>query len=256
MWRAGIGCLCVLLMACAGDPPRAPVEQRRGVQRVGPPADTYTVVRGDTLYAIAWRYGQDYRELARRNHISHPYTIYPGQTLALRGDAPPPRARPAAGAPAAGTPAAGAPAASGAVAANPSPPRTAARQPAPTTGPVAAWSWPTNGEVVRRFSGTVHKGVDIDGKAGDAVRATAAGNVVYAGSGIVGYGQLLIVKHNEVYLSAYGHNRRLLVGEGEQVAAGQHIAEMGSTGTNTVKLHFEIRREGKPIDPLRLLPSR
>ena len=110
--------------------------------------------------------------------------------------------------------------------------------------------------MVRKYSGTVHKGVDIDGKAGDAVLATATGKVVYAGSGIVGYGKLLIVKHNEVYLSAYGHNRSLKVSEGDRVQAGQQIAEKGSSATNTVKLHFEIRRGGEPIDPLKLLPRR
>ena len=109
---------------------------------------------------------------------------------------------------------------------------------------------------MRGFSGTVHKGIDIGGKAGDPVRATAAGKVVYAGSGIVGYGNLLIVKHNDVFLSAYGHNRRLLVSEGATVVAGQQIAEKGSSGTNAVKLHFEIRRGGKPVDPRGLLPSR
>ena len=119
-----------------------------------------------------------------------------------------------------------------------------------------AWLWPSSGAVVRSFSGTLHNGIDIDGKAGDRVKATAAGRVVYAGSGIVGYGKLLIIKHNDVYLSAYGHNRSLLVGEGEQVAAGQQIAETGSSATNSVKLHFEIRRDGRPVDPLTLLPRR
>jgi lipoprotein NlpD len=110
--------------------------------------------------------------------------------------------------------------------------------------------------VIRGFSGTVHKGIDIDGKAGDPVRAVAPGMVVYSGSGIVGYGNLLIVKHNELYLSAYGHNKRLLVKEGEGVKVGQQIAEKGSSATNTVKLHFEIRREGKPVNPDKLLPGR
>jgi lipoprotein NlpD len=102
----------------------------------------------------------------------------------------------------------------------------------------------------------VHKGIDIGGARGDPIVAVAAGKVVYAGTGIVGFGELLIIKHNEVYLSAYGHNDRLLVTEGETVTAGQTIAEKGSSGTDTVKLHFEIRQAGKPIDPQRLLPRR
>ena len=102
----------------------------------------------------------------------------------------------------------------------------------------------------------MHKGIDIAGKRGDPVKAVADGKVVYAGTGIVGFGELLIVKHNDIYLSAYGHNDRLLVAEGEAVRAGQKIAEKGSTGTDTVKLHFEIRKEGKPVDPQRLLPRR
>ena len=102
----------------------------------------------------------------------------------------------------------------------------------------------------------MHKGIDIDGQRGDPIIAVAAGRVVYAGTGIVGFGELLIIKHNDVYLSAYGHNDRLLVKEGDLVSVGQHIAEKGSSGTDTVKLHFEIRKEGKPIDPQRLLPPR
>jgi lipoprotein NlpD len=121
---------------------------------------------------------------------------------------------------------------------------------------VGTWRWPAQGEVVRRFSGTVHKGIDIGGAAGDPVQAVAAGTVVYAGAGIPGYGELIIVRHNERYLSAYGHNERLLVGEGDTVAAGQRIATRGSSGTDSVKLHFEIRDRGKPVDPLGLLPPR
>ena len=123
-------------------------------------------------------------------------------------------------------------------------------------GPVKSWRWPAEGRVSRGFSGSVHKGIDIAGTRGEAVVATAAGKVVYAGTGIVGFGELLIVKHNEQYLSAYGHNDRLLVAEGDTVSAGQKIAEKGSSGTDTVKLHFEIRKDGKPIDPIRLLPRR
>jgi lipoprotein NlpD len=210
------------------------------------------VVRGDTLFAIAWRYGIDYREIARLNNIARPYTIYPGQRIALKGE--PSNAVPVRKAvPGKAVPGKAAP--SQAVT-NSSPPRVTRAGPVNSDAPVSAWRWPTEGKVTRGFSGTVHKGVDIGGKTGDPVRATAAGKVVYAGSGIVGYGKLLIVKHNDIYLSAYGHNQRLLVDEGETVGAGQQIAEKGSTGTNAVKLHFEIRREGRPVDPTGLLPSR
>lgn len=119
-----------------------------------------------------------------------------------------------------------------------------------------SWRWPASGPVVRRYSATVHKGIDIGGRRGDPVRAVAPGQVVYAGTGIVGLGELIIVKHNEIYLSAYGHNDRLLVAEGDAVATGQKIAEKGSSGTDSVRLHFEIRKQGKPVDPLRLLPKR
>ena len=123
-------------------------------------------------------------------------------------------------------------------------------------GKVNSWRWPTSGPVTRKYSSSVHKGIDIAGSRGDTVVAVADGKVVYAGVGIVGFGELLIIKHNEVYLSAYGHNDSLLVAEGETVRAGQTIAGKGSSGTDTVKLHFEIRKEGKPIDPQRLLPRR
>lgn len=238
--------LSLLLLACAGDPPRAPVEDRRGVPgTVSAKPATHRVVAGDTLYAIAWRYGMDYRALARANGVARPYTIFPGQVLRLDGS------KAAASRKTART-STSKPVAKPGVKQSPAPAKTTAVK----RGPVSGWRWPTSGKVVRGFSGTVHKGIDIAGKAGDAVAATAAGEVVYAGSGIVGYGKLLIVKHNETYLSAYGHNRKLLVGEGETVAAGQRIAEKGSSATNSVKLHFEIRREGKPIDPKKLLPPR
>lgn len=173
-------------------------------------------------------------------------------------------------APAAGTVPASTPSEPVAVATQPAPaPATARTAPPPVSAPataraappapggrVTAWLWPAVGPVTRGFQANVHKGIDIGGERGDPVRAVADGVVVYAGTGIVGFGELLIVKHNDVYLSAYGHNDRLLVGENAVVRAGQTIAEKGSSGTDTVKLHFEIRQEGKPVDPLRLLPKR
>ena len=129
-------------------------------------------------------------------------------------------------------------------------------QPKLTNAPVSRWLWPATGTVSRQFAGDRNKGLDLVGQRGDPVVATADGVVVYAGSGVTGYGALLIVKHNDTYLSAYGHNDELLVAEGKFVAAGETIARMGSTSAESVKLHFEIRRNGTPIDPMTVLPSR
>lgn len=282
-------CLLLIgLVGCGGSDTRAPVEDRQS--RLGPAGDSYTVQRGDTLYSIAFRYRLDFRRLAAANGIPAPYTIYPGQRIRLKEGAlqevalhrsappsPPTPATPRAPAvtrpvlPATPPPAASAstPAAATAYPARPPAP---VKKPVPVTkpspvpdnnsaaapvgGPVRAWRWPTAGRVIRGYSPSVHKGIDIDGSRGDAVNAVADGVVVYSGTGIVGFGELLIVKHNEEYLSAYGHNQRLLVKEGERVSAGQKIAEKGSSGTDSVKLHFEIRREGKPVDPQALLPRR
>ena len=123
-------------------------------------------------------------------------------------------------------------------------------------GPVARWICPATGKVVRSYSDNLHKGIDIAGQRGADVKASAKGVVVYSGTGVKGYGALIIVKHNEDYLSAYGHNDAILVSEGATVTEGQTIARMGSSGTDTVKLHFEIRRRGKPIDPLKVFPRR
>jgi len=276
--RVCLGLLLCCLVAC-GNNSRAPVEDRNA--RSATSSSAYAVQRGETLYSIAFRYGLDYRRVAAANNIPAPYTIYPGQKIYLREAtalpvrppaAPPatsPVASPVASPAKARPPAASAPA----PAAYPAPaPATksvarpasvskastpAATRPAVYTGgAVGAWRWPTAGRVIRGYSSTVHKGIDIGGKRGDAIQAVATGKVVYAGTGIVGFGELLIIKHNEVYLSAYGHNDRLLVAEGDTVRAGQKIAEKGSSGTDSVKLHFEIRKEGKPIDPQRLLPRR
>lgn len=245
------------LAGCGGNPP-APIEDRGAAGSVDR-AGRYTVARGDTLYSIAFRFGVDYRRLAAGNGIAPPYTIYPGQELDLKARAAAPARKTGA------APARPATKPSAAATAKPRPSQTTAAAPPTAPRPTAAtapdapvsnWRWPAAGRVARGFSSTVHKGIDIAGAKGDPVRASAAGRVVYAGAGIAGYGQLLIVRHNARYLSAYGHNDRLLVGEGEHVAAGQRIATRGSSGTDSVKLHFEIRRDGKPVDPLSLLPKR
>jgi lipoprotein NlpD len=243
--------LACALHGCGSNTP-APVEDRSGGGQSS--SNLYVVQRGDTLYSIAFRYGFDFRKMAAANNIPAPYTIYPGQKLKLKEAAiPPPRKTAPAPQPAPAmeatksTTAAKAPAKPASQSTVTEPARSVA-----TTG----WRWPAEGKVVRGYSSSVHKGIDIDGNRGDAIRAVADGTVVYAGTGIVGLGELLIIKHSEVYLSAYAHNQHLLVGEGERVRSGQKIATKGSSGTDTVKLHFEIRREGKPIDPKKLLPRR
>ncbi len=229
------------------------------------------VVRQDeTLYGIAWTYGRDYRELGSANGIGPPWTIRAGQVLRLdlRGStqsgssrAPAQTSRPAANT------SARAPRAK-----PPAPTSTNTRKPAVTrkpdkSAPLAArtqtvasipWRWPHSGTVIAGYSasGKVNKGVDIAGKAGDAVRAAADGSVVYAGNGLLGYGNLIIVNHNEHYLSAYAHNRKILVSEGEGVKAGQVIAELGGNGSERPMLHFEIRKNGNPVDPTHYLPPR
>jgi len=248
--------LCVLVGCSSGY--RAPVEDRHTRSKSSAPS-TYRVQRGDTLYSITWRYGLDYRTVAAANKISSPYTIYPGQTLYLKKKAPASTkstpAKASSGKSASTKPTAAPKPVSSASTTKKSSQATTRTSSTSTSGAkVSSWRWPTVGKVTRGYSSSVHKGIDISGKRGDAVVAVAAGKVVYAGTGIVGYGELLIVKHNEIYLSAYGHNYRLLVREGEQVKAGQKIAEKGSSGTDTVKLHFEIRKEGKPVDAQKLLP--
>ncbi len=274
--RVLLGLVFCSILGCGGNT-RAPVEDRNGRPSSQSQSSTYRVQRGETLYSIAFRYGLDYRKVAAANGIPPPYTIYPGQKVYLKEATPAPipvvrtttpRKRTSAPAPRPVPVPVPVPKTVTKTVPAPVPKKTAVTRASSSTATkskstgsyagraVSAWRWPTSGRVIRGYSASVHKGIDISGKRGDAVEAVAAGKVVYAGVGIVGFGELLIVKHNEIYLSAYGHNDRLLVAEGDTVRAGQKIAEKGSSGTDTVKLHFEIRREGKPVDPQRLLPRR
>jgi len=200
------------------------------------PREQHVVRSGETLYAIAWRYDKDPKDLARWNKLGSGSLIHPGQVILLSGPNAPsgPQSTPRATSPA-----------------------SADLPPIPTEAP-PAWQWPASGKIVVEFgkrpgSGT---GVLIGGNEGESIRAAAGGRVVYSGSGLIGYGELIIVKHNDTYLSAYGHNESLLVKEGQNIKKGQRIATMGEGPGQEPRLHFEIRRNGKPVDPRQYLPAR
>lgn len=272
----------LFLGACKSSSHLAPVEQ------LNQPPDIklnyHTVSRNDTLYSIAWRYGADYRELASINNIRSPYTIMVGQKINLTNSTPS-QVRSPVFASSPGVEVVAIPDAGNAVtevavvsevksrstptAVNPvtnAPPEAVKQSVEPVVKQnssvvklvVGQWMWPTNGHLTSRYSSSdpLRKGIDLEGKLGDSVVAARSGEVVYAGSGLAGYGQLIIVKHDEQFLSAYGHNSQLLVKEGDAVKAGQKIAEVGSSGTDKNQLHFEIRRDGKPVDPLQYLPAK
>ncbi|CAK9885839.1 MAG: Murein hydrolase activator NlpD [Candidatus Erwinia impunctatus] len=256
--------------------------------------NTYTVKHGDTLFYIAWITGNDFRDLAQRNAITAPYNLNPGQQLQVSngsgGSLTPGNAITAADASEARNPSVKTSGVikKGLVAREPvitysedsgeenegemlpsSGTNTVATTAVPVTTPpvssttsstaqVGSWRWPTDGKIIDNFSASEggNKGVDIAGTRGQSVNATAAGRVVYAGNALRGYGNLIIIKHNDDYLSAYAHNDTMLVREQQEVKAGQKIATMGNTGTSSVRLHFEIRYKGKSVNPLRYLPQR
>lgn len=213
----------------------------------------YLVKKGDTLHLIAFRTGIAYQKLALWNGISAPYQIYVGDQLALRPGTSKqmPRKKPASVA--RKTPTTAKPANTRKSAAKPaSRPVPEARLPSR----VAGWKWPAKGKLTQTFSKSKGRyGIQIAARRGTPIMAAASGQVVYAGEGITGYGELVIVKHSETYLSAYAHNDRIIVKEGERVKIGQQLALMGSTGTRSVKLHFEVRKDGVPVNPLTYLPQ-
>jgi len=238
----------LLLTACGGGNAVAPVGSYGGYNKSTSspaksnptkPPSVYKVIKGDTLYSISWRYGLDYKKVAKINRIPPPYNIYIGQKLSFK---------------------------SAKIKSTATKTKTTTSQ---KTGKKAAiktsysnkalaWRWPTKGKVISTYSKSAagRKGINIAGKSGQTVQAAAAGKVVYSGNGLSRYGNLLILKHNDVYLSAYAHNKKLLVKEGQSVKAGQKIATLGRSGTQRDQLHFEIRRNGKPIDPMRFLPKK
>jgi lipoprotein NlpD len=284
--RASAAFFCAALMAaCSSTSNRAPVEDRMavrppaaaasaavpitteptkplpGAENAGKPG-YYAVKPGDTLIRIGLDNGQSWKDLVKWNNFDNPNIIEVGQVIRVLPPGVDPNSatvkpvttakvetKPLDGK--AATPAASASAPAGAVAPAP----TAAAGPREPEDDVN-WMWPASGAVIAPFDDGKSKGLDIGGKAGEPVYAAADGRVMYAGSGLRGYGNLIILKHNNTYLTAYAHNRALLVKDEQAVKRGQKIAEMGSTDAEGVRLHFEIRKQGKPIDPARLLPPR
>ena len=239
-------CIIAALLAggCASKPPAPVIDRSEG--RAAPVLTTggnYRVRRGDTLHAIAFQLGLDHRDIANWNGIRSPYMIYPDQLLRLT--APPastvPR-KPAAKPPATAT--------------RPQkPPQSTAAQAKSASGDPQSWLWPVKGRLLRSYSpgDPARNGLDIAGREGQDVVATAAGTVVYSGNGLIGYGELIIIKHSDRMLSAYAHNRVRLVAEGEVTRAGQKIAEVGRNDRNEQLLHFEIRVNGRPVNPMNYL---
>jgi lipoprotein NlpD len=272
-------------------PPAAPKPPPKPEPR---PVATHTVKRGETLVGIALQHGLDYRELAAWNGITNPNVIAVGQVLVLAAPAGAPPATVATPLPSAGPVIESRPlanteklkveprgqrvpysdkalaqlsagdAAATAAEPPPSPPVAAPAPAAPAAEPerpnagtqadAVDWIWPAKGKVLAGFT-EASKGIDIAGRKGAPVVAAASGRVVYAGQGLRGYGKLVIIKHSDTWLSAYAHNDSIVVKEQQDVKRGQKIAEMGSTDADQVKLHFEVRRQGKPVDPARLLPA-
>ena len=223
-----------------------------------PPGAVHAVRAGETLYGISFRFGLRYQDVAAWNGISDPYTIEVGQRLRLR----PPGSMPSSPRPDDRGIASSTPRRPHPISPNPSRPVDPAtvaappmRPPAPAVG-APSWRWPVQGQIIGRYvSGDqTQQGINIAGSAGQPILAASDGIVVYSGAGLVGYGELIIIKHSDEWLSAYAHNRRRLVTEGSRVKSGDLIAEMGKTGAIRDMLHFEIRRNGKPVDPLAFLP--
>jgi lipoprotein NlpD len=336
-FRRTLAPFALLVAGCASEQPAPVVDYSMSSSpsaapiATAPTSGSYRVVRGDTLYAIAFKHGVDYRDLAAWNGIAAPYTIHVGQDLRLSASSAlvhaevPPRipAQPVQSAQPLPEPEPGVAVTAGIAEHAPSNPTRPAFEDVPATPagveatkptetapsvppltkptaveavppkpviaeatppkPVAVetppskptvapkpdnipelssggvtWRWPSDGKVIAAYvSGEpTRQGVDIGGKAGDPVHAAADGEVVYSGNGLIGYGELIIVKHNANFLSAYGHNRSRLVKEGDKVKAGQAIAEMGASASSRDELHFEIRKNGKPVNPLEYLPAR
>ncbi|MEH6575830.1 MAG: peptidoglycan DD-metalloendopeptidase family protein [Amphritea sp.] len=281
--QAALLAVTLLLSACGGSSIYTPVSERsigaktpvRVVSSAQKLPSVYEVRRGDTLYSIAFRYGLDYRQLAQRNRINNSFSIYPGQKLRLTGSVASSSQRVSSSSKSVS------PASTPAVASNtqkktytqaktqakPAVNQTkhsatrkasATQQKTAVSNTRLAWRWPAQGRVIQGYSNgsKVNKGINLSGNRGDPVYAAESGRVVYAGSGLLGYGNLVIINHNQQYLSAYAHNSRILVKENDMVKLGAKIAEIGHSGTTRDMLHFEIRRDGRPVDPMKYLPRK
>ncbi len=247
--------VCLSVISCVPSGNFAPVADASGYEAV-PTSGSYRVAAGDTLYSIAWRYGADYLALAKANNISAPFAIHTGQIIYLRGkpstvvstevERPivtvpaPPAERPQQVASVEKT-----------KSTEPVSPRTINDTKEPNYN-VSAWVWPAHGKLLALYSSR-NKGIDIGGSLNAPVYASAPGKVVYAGNGLRGYGNLIILKHNKQLLSAYAYNKRLFVREGEWVKKGQIIAGMGRAQSGIPSLHFEIRKAGLPVNPMNLI---
>lgn len=247
-----------MLAGCASTRSAAPIREPGAVARKVPPplppvaAGHYRVLPGDTLYKIAFEHGQDILDLAAWNQLADPDRIRSGDIL--RVIAPRPavttRALPTTPPPVEAKPLA-----------KPAPARAIAESPAvhepveEDEAPPERWSWPLRGPILASFGEGLNKGIDIAGPRGMVVQAAASGRVVYAGSGLRGYGKLIIIRHGKTLLSAYAHHARILVAEGQRVTRGQAVGEIGDSDADRVKLHFEIREFGKPVDPMNYLPK-
>ena len=254
MWGFAALATALALSGCANKGRLAPVDDHsigggnRSQARVLPGAENagkpgyYTVKPGDTLIRIGMDNGQSWRDIMRWNKLDNANLIETGQVLRVAPPQADAVARPAV------APASAAPAVA--------PAKSAASAPvAEVVEEALNFQWPARGNVLAGFDESKNKGLDIAGKAGDPVLAAADGRVVYAGAGLRGYGNLIILKHNNTFLSAYAHNQTLLVKEDQVIKRGQKIAEMGNSDADQVKLHFEIRRQGKPVDPVKYLPG-
>ncbi len=227
-----------VLAGCASRTTQAPVTDLSGGQVQPSATGTYVVKPGDTLYQIAQAHGMDVDSLVRLNNISDPGQLRVGQTLRLSGSAP-------ATSPGAATP----------IPVTPVTPAAPATPPRATDAALISWGWPASGKIIQGFNANT-KGIDIDGAVGSPVQAAASGKVMYAGNGVRGLGNLILLGHSNGFITAYAHNQSLLVKTGQQVSKGEKIATLGQSDTSSPRLHFEIRRSGTPVNPLSYLPAK